>query len=115
MLIDEAAGVPDQMYLALRPMLAVGDGDLWMMSTPRGKRGFFHETWMESERYSREWMRMSVPATECARIGKQFLEQERATMDARLFAQEYLCEFSDGDHEVLARDQVEGAFSRDSS
>ena len=26
-------------------MLAVGDGDLWLMSTPCGKRGFFYEAW----------------------------------------------------------------------
>ena len=42
LLIDEAARVPDAMYKALRPMLAVGDGDLWLMSTPYGKRGFFY-------------------------------------------------------------------------
>ncbi len=45
LLIDEAARVEDAMYKALRPMLAVGDGDLWLMSTPCGKRGFFYEAW----------------------------------------------------------------------
>jgi hypothetical protein len=40
-LIDEAAGVEDAMYKALRPMLAVQRGDLWLISTPRSKRGFF--------------------------------------------------------------------------
>ena len=39
MLIDEASRVDDAMYKALRPMLAVGQGDLWLMSTPCGKRG----------------------------------------------------------------------------
>src|SRR5579864_7734452 len=34
MLIDEAARVKDEFYRAVRPMLAVGDGDLWLMSTP---------------------------------------------------------------------------------
>src|SRR5690348_15541094 len=42
LVIDEAARVSDEMYEALQPMLAVGDGDLWMLSTPRGKRGFFY-------------------------------------------------------------------------
>ena len=45
LVIDEASRVSDEMYEALRPMLAVGDGDLWMLSTPRGKSGFFYETW----------------------------------------------------------------------
>jgi hypothetical protein len=28
------------MYTCPRPMLAVGEGDLWLMSTPNGQRGF---------------------------------------------------------------------------
>jgi hypothetical protein len=40
MLIDEAARVSDEMYKAVRPMLAVGDGNLWLMSTPFGKGSF---------------------------------------------------------------------------
>ena len=45
MLIDEAARVKDEMYQAVRPMLAVSRGTLWLLSTPYGKRGFFYETW----------------------------------------------------------------------
>src|SRR3954468_1959116 len=41
LLIDEASRVPDDLYYALRPMLAVSRGDLWLMSTPNGRRGFF--------------------------------------------------------------------------
>jgi len=33
LVIDEAARVEDRMYKALRPMLAVANGALWMMST----------------------------------------------------------------------------------
>ena len=45
LMIDEASRVKDAMYTALRPMLAVADGDLWLMSTPNGKQGFFYEAW----------------------------------------------------------------------
>jgi len=41
LLIDEASRVSDECYRSVRPMLAVGGGDLWLMSTPFGKRGFF--------------------------------------------------------------------------
>jgi hypothetical protein len=71
MLIDEAARLKDETYLAMRPMLAVGKGDLWLMSTPFGKRGFFHQAW---EHGGDGWFRMSVPVTECPRIEKDFLE-----------------------------------------
>jgi hypothetical protein len=73
LVIDEAARMDDDLYLALRPMLGVGSGDLWLMSTPCGKRGFFYETW---EHAGPEWLRVSVPATECPRISKEFVEEQ---------------------------------------
>jgi hypothetical protein len=90
-LIDEAARVQDDLYSALRPMLAVGDGDLWLMSTPCGQRGFFYEAWKDG---GEEWMRVSVPATECSRIPAAFLDKERRGNPAAVFSQEYMCEFT---------------------
>jgi hypothetical protein len=43
LIIDEASRVDDSVYKALRPMLAVGNGDLWLLSTPFGRRGFLRE------------------------------------------------------------------------
>ena len=90
LLIDEAARVPDALYKGLRPSLAASDGDLWLMSTPHGKRGFFYECW---EHEGSEWFRVSVPATECARIAPAFLEAERRAVGPLRFAQEYMGEF----------------------
>jgi phage terminase large subunit-like protein len=42
---DEASRVEDQLYRAIRPMLAVSGGRLILMSTPYGKRGHFFEEW----------------------------------------------------------------------
>ncbi len=106
LLIDEAARVRDETYLALRPMLAVGRGDLWLMSTPWGKRGFFHEAW---EHGGDAWFRMSVPGTECPRIPTDFLEEERMAMGAAWFEQEYMCGFVDNGMSVFGRDAVEAA------
>ena len=106
LLIDEAARVTDAMYKALRPMLAVGDGDLWLMSTPCGKRGFFYECW---EHEGSEWFRVSVPATECARIPREFLEAERRAVGPLWFAQEYMGEFVDSGAAVFGRDLVDRA------
>ncbi len=106
LLIDEAARVEDAMYKALRPMLAVGGGDLWLMSTPYGRQGFFYETW---EHGGAEWKKVSVPATECARIPAAFLEEERGVLGPLWFRQEYLCEFVDSGSAVFDRELVEGA------
>lgn len=106
LLIDEAARVEDAMYRALRPMLAVGQGDLWLMSTPWGKRGFFYENW---EHGGTGWLRVSVPATKCPRIPREFLEEERTQIGDLWFRQEYLCEFVDGGSGVFGRELVESA------
>lgn len=103
--IDEAARVDDAMYRALRPMLAVSDGDLWLLSTPYGKRGFFWETWTTGA----EWEKISVPATQCRRIPGAFLEEERTAMGAMWFEQEYMCEFVDGGVGLFDRDVVSEA------
>ena len=108
LLVDEAARVSDDLYMAIRPMLAVSDGALWLMSTPFGKRGFFYETWANG---GAEWERFRAPATECARIREGFLKEEQATMGERWFRQEYLCEFEDAVGGIFAPELVEGAIT----
>ena len=108
LLVDEAARVSDELYMAIRPMLAVSEGTLWLMSTPNGKQGFFHEAWANG---GREWARFKAPATECARISKAFLDEERATMSERWFRQEYLCEFEDSTSGIFSRELVESAIT----
>lgn len=108
LLVDEAARVNDDLYLAIRPMLAVSGGALWLMSTPCGKRGFFHEEWT---RRARQWERFRVPATECARISAEYLEGERETMGERWFRQEFLCEFVQTESGVFDLELVEKAVS----
>ena len=111
LLLDEAARMDEEMYQALRPMLAtVEQGQLWMMSTPWGKRGFFYETWQHG---GEDWLRLSVPATECARILPAYLENERRVMGPVFFGQEFLCDFVDCDGGVFDRDLIEAALDED--
>jgi len=58
--IDEAAWVPNDLYTALRPMLAVSQGRLIAMSTPHGTRGWWYEAWRSKDL----WERIEVPAGE---------------------------------------------------
>jgi len=108
LLVDEAARVSDELYLAIRPMLAVSDGTLWLMSTPFGKRGFYYEAW---EHGGPEWERFRAPATECPRIKPEFLEEEKKAMGMRWFQQEYLCEFEESVSGVFDRDLVDRAIT----
>lgn len=110
LLIDEASRVEDEMYKAVRPMLAVSGGELWLMSTPNGRKGFFWEEW---ERGGPEWTRIAVPATECPRIPRAFLEEERRKHPARSFAREYLCEFGEAEESVFREDVIRRAIRSD--
>jgi hypothetical protein len=104
LLIDEASRVPDELYKAVRPMLATGGGDLWLMSTPNGKRGFFYDAWA---RGGKKWARVQVPATQCPRISPKFLEDERRAMGDRWFRQEYMCEFGEAENGVFREESIE--------
>ena len=106
LIFDEAARVPDALYKALRPTLATSAGDLWLMSTPYGKRGFFYEKWAYG---NDRWYRLAVPATDCPRISREFLEEERDELGDLCFRQEYLCEFIESGSGLFDWDLVEDA------
>jgi len=106
LIIDEAARVPDELYAAVRPMLAVSGGRLVLLSTPFGKRGFFWREWSEG---GVGWVRVRVTAAECPRITRAFLEQERASIGDWWYRQEYGCEFVDPLDSAFATDDVRAA------
>ncbi len=90
LVIDEAARVPDDLYRAVRPMLAVSKGRLICLSTPFGRRGFFWQSWA---RGGDDWQRIEVPVSKIPRIDPEFLEQERRALGDSFFRQEYECSF----------------------
>ena len=90
LVIDEAARVPEDLYRAVRPMLAVSRGRLICLSTPFGKRGFFHEEW---EHGGAGWQRIRITWKDCPRIRPDFIEMERRSMGESWVRQEYECSF----------------------
>ncbi len=110
LVVDEASRVPDELYFSVRPMLAVSHGRIICLSTPFGKRGFFHEAWM---RGGPTWERIKITAPECPRITPDFLAEERASMGEWWFKQEYMCEFVESVDQVFAHDVVLRAVSSD--
>jgi len=111
LIVEEAARVADELYYAVRPMLAVSGGRLIMMSTPYGKRGVFHHEWTEGD--GSAWERYEVPATECPRISPEFLEEERRALPARIYRQEYFNSFEETDDQVFSYEDVQAAMSED--
>ena len=110
LLVDEAARVPDALYQAVRPMLAVSGGRLVLLSTPFGRRGFFHREWSEG---GPAWERVKVTADDCPRIPPAWLAQERATVGDWWFEQEYGCEFKDAIDSYFRGEDIEAMASLD--
>lgn len=108
--IDESAQVPDEMFIALSPMLAVGRGRTIELSTPYGRRGHFFEAWTSA---GDDWEKIALKATENPRMDPAFLEQERRILGPRWFSQEYLCEFCDTLDQIFSGDVIDRAFDSD--
>jgi hypothetical protein len=109
LVIDEAARVADSLYYSVRPMLAVSQGRLVTLSTPFGKRGWFHDEWFGQG----NWERVKITAEQCPRIPPDFLAEERRALGERWYRQEYLCSFEDTIDAVFAYADIQAALSND--
>jgi len=104
---DEAARVDDDLYFAVRPMLAVSGGRIILMSTPFGRRGHFFEAWDHGE----GWERTKITASQCPRISPAFLAEETSAIGEWWYKQEYECEFVQNLDSVFDYGTVMGAIS----
>jgi hypothetical protein len=106
-LCDEAAFTSDELFMAIKPMLAVSRGQLILMSTPFGRRGVFYDIWQSG---SDGWQRISVPASACPRISADFLKQELSSMSEWRFKQEFECQFVETSDQIFSYDVIRAAF-----
>jgi hypothetical protein len=105
-ILDEAARVSDALYKSLRPLLAVSQGDLHLLSTPFGQRGFFYREWTQPHN---EWLKVEVPATQNPCIPPEFLAQELQSLGSDWFAQEYLCSFIGTENQPFRQEWLNAA------
>ena len=95
LIADEAAYIPETVWLAVTPMLAVssktrGFGWIITISTPFGKGGYFFNTFTD-----KDFLSIHVSSEDCKRIDPSFLKKERLRMTKAQYRQEYLGEFCD--------------------
>lgn len=93
-IIDEAAGVSDDVWTAVSPMLLTTQGQYIVVSTPQSKSGAFYQAYC-----SDTWQKYIVKASENPRMQSpeyaDFLAREKVNLGSRLYSQEYECEFLD--------------------
>lgn len=133
---DEASRIPDELYRAARPMMAMADTKLIAMSTPFGKRGWWYEEWERNPRWQKFHVKAPVQivggslreaeaeyvfterSAELGRLGYysprhhdfEFMKDEWASMPEWWFRQEYLGEFMEAQDAVFRVSDIEAAF-----
>jgi len=107
--VDEAAMMDREIFVAITPMLSVTGGSLDVLSTPQGKEGYFYECSDDeslADKIMPGWTRFYVSAEDCPRHSKEFLDAEKARMTDLEYAQEYLAQFLDQFRRVFSDDWI---------
>ena len=101
LIADEAAFIPEIVWNAVIPMVAIsrkarGMGWIYLLSTPFGKGGYFYDAFADDS-----FKKFHVTAEDCDRYPKDFLRKEKRRMTKVQYAQEYMAEFLDEWHQFF--------------
>ena len=112
LIVDEAAYMPEKMWIASKPTLLTTGGEIWMCSTPagtidsRGEKNYFYECFINKDNRFKVFQISSEEVVTKRPISKEwtaerrvevlkFLEEEKRDMSELRYAQEYLGKFVD--------------------
>lgn len=90
LIADEAAFIPEEVWRAVTPMLAITRGMIILLSTPHTAEGYFYRCF-DDETFTN----FHISSEDCPRKDPVFLEHEKRRMTRAQYAQEYLGEFMD--------------------
>ena len=118
LIVDESARMPEMMWVAAKPTLMTNAGKVWQCSTPHGKEGYFYESFLnKQDRYkvfhisSEKVMKERELSESWTQERKteilKFLEEERVSMSALRYGQEYLGLFLDDLRKYFSDELIE--------
>jgi hypothetical protein len=91
--MDESGEVPDVLFgEAAIPSVAMTEGAIVSIGTPKGGRGWFYRLWSDQDQ---DWERYRVTADDVPRDLSDLIETTRAIRGERGVRQEYFCSFED--------------------
>ena len=108
LILDEASRIYEQDYLGVLPLLAASGGEQMLLSTPNGKRGFFHDIWHD---VADDWHRTRVVASDVPHRYPRGLEFFRRRMPEEYFQQEFYCEWLDTEGSLFSYDDIQAALA----
>ena len=107
LIVDEAAYVPEEIFQeVLMPFLAVGENKFVMISTPRGKRGFFWKRYDESQRDENRYFVQQVPTMSNPKVPDQWIDQQRKNLTPMQFKREIKGEFDENADAYFTEQEV---------
>jgi hypothetical protein len=101
-IVDEAAFVKDEIFQeVLAPMLAVGENEFILLSTPFGKKGFLYQRFDDDDWYTKQ-----VPTSANPMVDDEFIEEQRRDLTNTQFKQEILGQFVESSDSFFQREEL---------
>lgn len=105
--VDEAAFLPESVvHDVLMPMLAVTQGSMTLVSTPRG-RGYFWRLFMAGRSGADGVWSRQAPTSESPHVRGEFLATQRSLLSRRAYQVEYEAAFLDSAGAVFRQEAVQ--------
>jgi len=91
---DEASLIPDTVFVAIEPALAVKGAQLILSGTPYGKRGYFYNNFANNP-LTKRWSIYQIKTSQNPLVEKTYLQSMRRVMTEAQYKQEFEAEFID--------------------
>ncbi|MDO5681230.1 MAG: terminase family protein [Propionibacteriaceae bacterium] len=99
LICDEAARVEDDVWASVLPMVG-SDGQVMVLSTPWGQRGFFYALCDESPMNG--WEQHRVTVYDSHQWNEQRIAEVKASVGRFVFTSDYLAEFTDTEDAIFS-------------
>lgn len=98
LVVDEAAYVPEAIWASVTPMLLTTGGNIWLISTPNARQGYFYEAYTNPQMNFKTFHINSEDVANLRpepqrTIMLEYLKREKARMTKLQYAQQYLAQF----------------------
>ena len=90
LIADEAAFIPEEVWVSIVPALAITRGKIWLLSTPKLKEGYYYRCFKDPT-----FTAFHTSSEDCPRKDEAFLEYQKSWMTKAQYSQMYLGEFVD--------------------
>lgn len=107
LILDEAARASDDLLAAALPMVGP-DGQLMVMSTPYGRRGFFYDL---HEDTANGYERHKITCYESEQYTPERIAEVKGSLGSYVFASDYECSFEDTDAQLFGTEMVRAMFT----